>query len=270
MQQSVAEAELDRLATLCAALHLQGDNVDIAADLLEPIASALGAEAAVYRQLRLQPVRLHDAARPPIVNLASIGVSRSVSDAYLAHYHRFDPFLHRLPLRSAETPSIADDARKAPDPEAAAADSLPARDSFRLYCHAFLYPNGLVRHTGFLVADAQRRHAWVFNFHRPASAPDFSALELARSRLIAACLQGQAGAPESAAPSPCRQNTDRLPALTTREHEVVSAVAQGLANKQIADSLGISPRTVENHLRNIYGKLQINTRTRLLSMLRAP
>jgi DNA-binding NarL/FixJ family response regulator len=56
-------------------------------------------------------------------------------------------------------------------------------------------------------------------------------------------------------------------ALTSREREIVTAVAQGYANKQIATALTISTRTVENHLRNIYEKLHINTRTQLLSIL---
>lgn len=271
MQPSAAEAELDRLATVCGALHLHGGNGDIATDLLEPIASLLDADSAVYRHLRLQPVR------PDIVQLTSIGVSRQVSDDYLTHFHRFDPFLHRLGLQPADIPAIPGGPHQAPDSGSAAPadpvipavenDFPDAGEDFRLYCHAFLYPNGLVRHTGFLVSDLGRRHAWVFNFHRPASAPDFSGLELARSRLIAACLQGQANGPGPEETLTCRQETDRLSALTARERDIVQAMAQGLANKQIAAELSISPRTVENHLRNIYGKLHINTRTQLLSFL---
>lgn len=271
MQPSVAEAELDRLAALCGALHLHGDKGDIASDLLEPIASVLDADSAVYRHLRLQ------SACPDIVNLTSIGVARKVSDDYLAHFHRFDPFLHRLGLQSAEISTRPGATREIPGSDSAAPpapfasalenDYADGGEDFQLYCHAFLYPNGLVQHTGFLVTDPCRRHAWVFNFHRPASSPDFSGLELARSRLIAACLQGQASAPAPAETRVSRQGTDKLSALTAREGDIVHAVARGLANKQIADTLAISPRTVENHLRNIYGKLHINTRTQLLSIL---
>ncbi len=50
-------------------------------------------------------------------------------------------------------------------------------------------------------------------------------------------------------------------ALSTRELEVLSHVSQGLSNKQIAQSMYLSVRTVENHLSKIYSKLNVNSRT---------
>jgi glucose-6-phosphate-specific signal transduction histidine kinase len=54
-----------------------------------------------------------------------------------------------------------------------------------------------------------------------------------------------------------------LPAveLTRRELEVLQQLGQGLSNKQIAQNLQLSPRTVNFHLDNIYTKLAINSRT---------
>ena len=49
--------------------------------------------------------------------------------------------------------------------------------------------------------------------------------------------------------------------LTQREVEILQHVAAGLANKEIATNLGISERTVKNHLSNIMEKLQVNSRT---------
>lgn len=49
--------------------------------------------------------------------------------------------------------------------------------------------------------------------------------------------------------------------LTDREQEVLALLARGLTNKDIAQSLILSVRTVEAHLRNIYGKLEVNSRT---------
>lgn len=49
--------------------------------------------------------------------------------------------------------------------------------------------------------------------------------------------------------------------LTDREREVVALLAQGLSNKDIAQKLYLSVRTVEGHLANIYGKLQVRSRT---------
>lgn len=49
--------------------------------------------------------------------------------------------------------------------------------------------------------------------------------------------------------------------LTERESEVVRLLAAGYTNKDIAQTLVISVRTVEAHLRNVYGKLGVSTRT---------
>jgi DNA-binding CsgD family transcriptional regulator len=54
---------------------------------------------------------------------------------------------------------------------------------------------------------------------------------------------------------------ENLPAgLTVREAEVLRLLATGLANAEIARQLSLSPRTVNAHLTNIYGKLGVTTR----------
>lgn len=49
--------------------------------------------------------------------------------------------------------------------------------------------------------------------------------------------------------------------LTERERDVLTLLAQGMTNKDMAQTLFLSVRTVEAHLRNIYGKLDIASRT---------
>ncbi len=46
--------------------------------------------------------------------------------------------------------------------------------------------------------------------------------------------------------------------LTSREAEVLQLIAEGYANKQIADVLGISIKTVEKHRQQLMGKLNIH------------
>lgn len=49
--------------------------------------------------------------------------------------------------------------------------------------------------------------------------------------------------------------------LTPRELEVLRVAAQGVSNKQIADALALSPRTVQVHLGNVFRKLEVASRT---------
>ena len=49
--------------------------------------------------------------------------------------------------------------------------------------------------------------------------------------------------------------------LTEREHEILSHLAKGYRYKEIADALFISVETVRTHLRNIYEKLHVRSRT---------
>ncbi|MGJ5750926.1 LuxR family two component transcriptional regulator [Streptomyces puniciscabiei] len=65
------------------------------------------------------------------------------------------------------------------------------------------------------------------------------------------------------APAP---DTDEpgAPRLTDRETEVLRLVAKGLSYKQIAERLVISHRTVQNHVQNTLGKLQLHNRVELV------
>jgi DNA-binding CsgD family transcriptional regulator len=49
--------------------------------------------------------------------------------------------------------------------------------------------------------------------------------------------------------------------LTAREHEVLTWVARGKTNAQIAELLWLAPSTVRKHLEHVYGKLGVKTRT---------
>ena len=49
--------------------------------------------------------------------------------------------------------------------------------------------------------------------------------------------------------------------LTRRELEVISLIAEGLNNKEIADTLYISEKTVKNHVSNIFKKIDVSDRT---------
>jgi DNA-binding CsgD family transcriptional regulator len=56
--------------------------------------------------------------------------------------------------------------------------------------------------------------------------------------------------------------------VTRREAEVLSFVATGLSDRQVAAVLGVSERTVQTHLRRCYIKLQVHTRTEAVALAR--
>jgi len=59
----------------------------------------------------------------------------------------------------------------------------------------------------------------------------------------------------------------QLNQLSNREQEVAKLLLQGKSNKLIALTLGISSRTVEFHLKNIYSKFQVSNRIELILKL---
>ena len=56
-------------------------------------------------------------------------------------------------------------------------------------------------------------------------------------------------------------------ALTPQEQRIASLVVDGLSNKEIATRLVVSPKTVEGHLRNIFAKLGVKSRTQVARAL---
>jgi DNA-binding NarL/FixJ family response regulator len=61
--------------------------------------------------------------------------------------------------------------------------------------------------------------------------------------------------------SDCAPTNDALGALTLREKEVISLIAQGMSNKQIAAALFITEKTVKTHVSSILSKLELVDRT---------
>jgi NarL family two-component system response regulator LiaR len=59
---------------------------------------------------------------------------------------------------------------------------------------------------------------------------------------------------------------DQVEPLTDRELDVLRLAARGLTNRAIGHELGISHRTVQGHMANIYGKLGVNSRTEAVTV----
>ena len=70
-----------------------------------------------------------------------------------------------------------------------------------------------------------------------------------------------------AAPRP-RGTEVVFPQLTAREHEVLDLLAAGRSNADLADVLVLSPKTVRNHVSNIFSKLQVADRAQAIVLAR--
>ncbi len=77
--------------------------------------------------------------------------------------------------------------------------------------------------------------------------------------VVRAVHQGRRGIPRAVA-AKLAEHTPRVP-LTSRETEVLSLVAKGLSNAEVAGSIGRTEGTVKVHLKNILQKLGVDDRT---------
>ena len=80
---------------------------------------------------------------------------------------------------------------------------------------------------------------------------------------IHSIMEGRTFLSETLKGRPFRAQTPR-PLLSIREAEVLNCLAKGLANKQIAQILGLSTRTVETHRHNIKRKLKLEGQAELM------
>jgi DNA-binding CsgD family transcriptional regulator len=55
--------------------------------------------------------------------------------------------------------------------------------------------------------------------------------------------------------------------LTAREKEIVEYLSKGLRYREIADKIFLSQETVRTHIRNVYEKLNVNSRTEALNKI---
>ena len=62
---------------------------------------------------------------------------------------------------------------------------------------------------------------------------------------------------------------DPFKGLTQREQDIALLVCQGLSNKEIAERLYLSPKTVETHLTRAFAKLNVSARGALKGLLDA-
>lgn len=87
---------------------------------------------------------------------------------------------------------------------------------------------------------------------------------------VRAVLAGDVWLPENAAPEGVDDLADRLAALTPQQARVLSMLAEGLLNKQIAYELGVSEATIKAHVSAVLAKLGVDSRTQAVIRISRP
>jgi DNA-binding CsgD family transcriptional regulator len=264
--------ELEKAAALCDRLQFTEDSAGLATTLLEPLSSYLGADMGVFRVFSAKE------GRTRLADVITLGVPDHVTDAYLTRYAKMDPILRELQKRLAGL-LFANDSQpgcwvknQAPPAEPSGVNSMPRyREDFLQYRKEFLLPNRLLHHLGFYFHDPCCRRTFLFNFHRTSESSPFGRCEHARMKIIATFLRAKSHQLRKCYEDRQHHGTpdglDFREQLSPRERAVAEAVALGNSNKEIAIAMMISVSTVENHLRSIFYKLGVSSRTRLAAKL---
>jgi ATP/maltotriose-dependent transcriptional regulator MalT len=134
------------------------------------------------------------------------------------------------------------------------------------------HARGLARHDGDLLDGAAHQFADLGALALAADASAQAAGEHARrgdrTKKFDSSTRAHALASQCGLRTPAVEASARPLPFSGRERQIVMLVAAGLSNRQIADRLVISVRTVEGHLYRIFTKLGINNRDQLICLTR--
>jgi DNA-binding NarL/FixJ family response regulator len=145
-------------------------------------------------------------------------------------------------------------------------------DKTGIFCITELKP--LCPKTQFLICTSYEDTDYVFTALK-AGATGYLTKTIQPSRLLDSIVEVyKGGSPMSSniarkvvASFQVTENNNELEKLSAREKEILNYLDKGFRYKEIADKLFVSTETVRTHIRNIYQKLQVNSRTDALNKI---
>lgn len=178
-------------------------------------------------------------------------LATAVARLLVRHGHRAQPFTAPQDLLCAmeagEWGCVVSDIQLGETDGFAFAEALRRRDAHVALVFITAWP------TTAHAVDAVRRHGGLDYLEKPID----------EARLLAAVAEGLAWSAQG------RRGAQVLAMLTRREREVFNLLVEGHSNKEIADRLGISARTVEDHRAAIVAKTRTNGLAQLVALARA-
>jgi DNA-binding CsgD family transcriptional regulator len=271
----ITSKTVDEVFDLARVILTPRETVDFAGALLEPVACAIGADMAAFREINLG----RDA--PRIGRHASAGVPESLHSQYLDRFYKLDPAIGPdSPTTNRETDRETAGSLTLVNRTNASSPRPRLSDAHRRYWDDFLMPNRLLNSISLHIHARAQGKLFLMDFHRTSAGHGFSDRDLAVAQMVCPavqlfCTQLVEGAAGSAAGTDRRlfrlgspDRPSNAPCdLTAREKDVAMAVLKGMSDKEIARHLGISVRTAQNHLRNIYLKAEVHSRSQLMAKL---
>ncbi|MEO0361330.1 MAG: helix-turn-helix transcriptional regulator [Pseudomonadota bacterium] len=222
--------------------------------LLRPLARLFKAEGAILIRFSRGAATPRRAGRLSVDRAAFVGFSGPAFRSYAAEFHAQDPFVEAA---GAARPGAGAAARRL------RADAPGVERS--VYFNEFLRPAGIGDVLALTAAPRCATGAvYGFGLHRAVDARPFGEDAARLAAAVAPAFAAAGAAFELAAASPTAPSDL---GLTRGEAAVAEEVAKGLSNREAAARLGLSVRTVENHLRAVYQKAGVSSRAALIVRL---
>jgi len=194
--------------------------------------------------------------RPEADTIVTWHVEGGFLEQYLGYYCSFDPCLSFHGESGDPAYGLA----------SVMADRTPEAQEFLF---DFLRPQGIARGT-LLWSHRGPHDLAITGLWRGQDVAEFSETELAAGKVLASVLAAGLECFAAELPGACHAGDGTAPVcyeLTTREEDVAALVCRGLSNKKVGMCLRMSVNTVETHLKSIYRKCGVGSRTALAHRL---
>lgn len=263
---TISRAHIDSILEIAALAGECAEEARFPPSLMRDMTDLFGSRSCVYYTMS------EDLDDHPIWNGFGYNVDAEPVKEYESYYRDFDPCFDGLKHRAQTR-----------QPLVVSTDQVIASERSYVttgYYRDFLYPQHIHSSIIFAVRD-HRGPLGLFGFHRAPSKPHYAAEEHLKARLFASQIAGALRIRKlSGDLDRLRELVSNLQSselvsdtkldefgITPREREVVRHVSRGLTTVQIADQLGISEKTVEQHLDHLYRKTETHSRTALIYRL---